>query len=302
MTGGFTLPEYANSDDFFSPLTSPAIEAQATHNSTRTTASPIETNDLNSKPGAAARRGRRRGSMSTRSAAKNVKQSPATKPVRRRKGVSVNNLSSEKIDAALQRSGFQSLQPPTVRTAARSSDDSVSPEPLSEALMGPPPVPQGAAKSPGTVQMQSSGSNDPVTPATLMMIPRSKRASPRSAKLQQQPGIAAEPMEEIRLPDAAAPAVRPTGLHIDVSRQSEDDQSTPTLSAKSAKLSATSTPRSGFARTTTQDSLGKSPKVDGREGGRGNKKRQSTSSAAISPALRPKISPSITPLAPAAGE
>ncbi len=300
MTGGFGLPEYGNADDFFSPLTSPALEAQVAQSSTGPRASSINVNDSAPKSTSAPRRGRRKGSVSTRAQSRSVKQSPAMKPVTRRKGASLSNLQSEKTDKTVQRK--QKLQPPTPRNnAARGSDDSVSPEALSEALMGPPPVPQGAEKSPMAPTVQSSDSNNAVTPATLMMIPRKEGSSPDSTELQQQPFETNEPLEDIKLPDAAAPSARPSRLQIDVSRLSEDDQSTPTLSAKSAKLSATSTPRSAFAKTTSQEFFSKSSKTDGRTGGRGNKKRQSTSSAAISPALRPKISPSITPLAPASG-
>jgi hypothetical protein len=303
MTGGFTLPEYGNADDFFSPLTSPALEAQAARSSTGTTASPIDMNSESlTKPTSAPRRGRRKGSISTRTSARSVKLSPAVKAVTRRKGASLGNLSGDKIDAMIKPSGSQTLQPPILGRNARSSDDSVSPEPLSEALMGPPPVPLSTDKSPWAPASQSSSSTNPVTPATLMMLPSKQNASPGSGELRQRPTNSNELMEDIQLPDAVSPAARPSGLRIDVGRQSEDDQSTPTMSAKSAKLSATSTPRSAFAKTGSQDSFSKSAKAETRGGGRGNKKRQSTSSAAISPALRPKISPSITPLVPASGE
>ena len=299
ITNGFGIPEFGNADDFFSPLTSPAIEAQVARSLTGPTASPIDMTDSAPKSTAAARRGRSKGSGSTRAQTRSVKQSPAAKPVTRRKGASTSNLQIEKADTTVQ--GRKNLQLPTPRSAARANDDSVSPEALSEALMGPPPIPQNADKSPMAPTSKSSDPNNAVTPATLMMIPRNEQSSPDGATLEQQLLGNNEPLEDMTLPDAAAPPTRPTGLQIDISRISEDDQSTPTLSAKSAKLSATSTPRSAFAKTTPQDPFSKQSKVDGRAGGRGSKKRQSTSSAAISPALRPKISPSITPLAPASG-
>ena len=237
--------------------------------------------------------------MSTRAQTRSVKQSPATKPVTRRKGASLNNIQIDKPDATIQRN--QTLRPPSLRNAARASDDSVSPEPLTEALMGPPPVPQGTDKSPRAPSSQTSDPSNAVTPATLMMIARKEQATPGSGELQQGSVGDSEPLEDISLPDAVAPLSRPTGLQIDVSRISSDDQSTPTMSAKSAKLSATSTPRSAFAKVIPHDSFSRTPKLENKTSGRGSKKRQSTSSAAISPALRPKISPSITPLAPASG-
>ena len=169
--------------------------------------------------------------------------------------------------------------------------------------MRPPPVPQSGKSPHLSAALRNAQSSNPVTPATLMRMPSNQAMS---AKLDQN--IASEgvdePMEDIMLPDAAAtPVLHHAGLpSIDTGRSSVSSENTPTLSAKSAKISAASTPRSTLIRGTSSDAFAMPGKVENRGGGRASKKRQSTSSAAISPALRPKISPSISPLASAAGK
>lgn len=108
-------------------------------------------------------------------------------------------------------------------------------------------------------------------------------------------------MEDIMLPDAAASGLRSHFQEIDNTKLATDDDGTPVLSAKSAKVTASSTPRSSLAKHSSQESFSKPAKIEGR-GSRASKKRQSTTSATISPALRPKISPSISPLVPASGK
>jgi hypothetical protein len=168
--------------------------------------------------------------------------------------------------------------------------------------MRPPPVPQ-ASKSPlPSVLSQKDANNNPVTPATLMRMPSNQSLSTKHAEQVVSLRTNDEPMEDIMLPAAAsnAPPALNTAV-IDNSRAADSNESTPTLPAKSAKLTAGGTPRNALGRTASQELFAKPGKVESR-GGRGNKKRQSISSAAISPALRPKISPSISPLVPATGK
>jgi len=183
------------------------------------------------------------------------------------------------------------------------SDDSVSPEPLSESSMRPPPVPQNLAKSPRPPGgFHPPTSNGPVTPATLMRMPSSQTISVKLADHPSKEQTADEPMEDIMLPDAVTTPSQPVQLErIDTTQSVEATRSTPNMSAKSAKLSATSTPRSAVGKSLSQESFSKPGKIESRGGGgRANKKRQSTS-ATISPALRPKISPNISPLVAASG-
>ena len=111
-------------------------------------------------------------------------------------------------------------------------------------------------------------------------------------------------MEDIVLPDAAAAMPQRILPDIGVKPPLEDDQNTPTILAKTPRLNAGSTPRSSAMRSNnnSNDSVEKIKRPETRTGGRGSKKRQSISSAAMSPALRPKISPSISPLVPSTGK
>ncbi|RMZ84512.1 hypothetical protein DV737_g1129, partial [Chaetothyriales sp. CBS 132003] len=254
LHGGFSLADYGSADDFFSPLTSPALEAQAQYG-TGATASP--------------------GSTSARAAApRSVGQSPVTRAQRSRRPQSSTNLALAKLNEGRVQP-TQTLQPHVPGSQARASDDSVSPEPLE-------PV-------------------DPVTPATLMRIPSNQNMPPGAGDgVAQAPP---QPMDEVVMEDMMLPAAAAltASTHSALDELDGGQEATPVLSAKSAKVSVHSTPRSSLPKTASQDSFTKpSSRADGRAG-RGSKKRQSTSSAAISPALRPKISPGISPLVPASG-
>ncbi|KIW92197.1 uncharacterized protein Z519_07181 [Cladophialophora bantiana CBS 173.52] len=308
MDGGFAMSDYGLADEFFSPLTSPAIEAQAAFSSTGTTASPVDLNDLSAagKPVAAGtKRPRRKGSNAARApAARSVKQSPAMKPQPRRRHPSLTSLPIDKIRSMLPQGALGSTLHPSAPNSAvlQGSDDSVSPEPLSEATMRPPPVPHPGKSPQSMVIAQSAQSANPVTPATLMRMPSNQSVAMKQMEHDGPLQGADEPMEDIMLPAAAASATAPQGLQtVDIGKSSVSGENTPTLSAKSAKISAASTPRSALTRATSQETFAKPGKIESRGGGRASKKRQSTSSATISPALRPKISPSISPLAPATG-
>ncbi|OQU93866.1 Helix-loop-helix DNA-binding domain-containing protein isoform 3 [Cladophialophora immunda] len=308
MDGGFAMSDYGLADEFFSPLTSPAIEAQAAFSSTGTTASPVDLNDLSAagKPVAAGtKRPRRKGSNSARTPARSVKQSPAMKPQPRRRNPSLTSLPMDKIRNMLPQGTLGSTLHPSAPNSAvlQGSDDSVSPEPLSEAAMRPPPVPHPGKSPQSAIAAQNAHSANPVTPATLMRMPSNQSMTMKQMEHHGPVQGADEPMEDIMLPAAAASSTMSQGLQIiDTGKPAVSGENTPTLGAKSAKISAASTPRSALTRATSQETFAKPGKVESRGGGRASKKRQSTSSATISPALRPKISPSISPLAPAAGK
>lgn len=293
------MSDYGLADDFFSPLTSPAIEAQAAY--TDTTASPVDLNidQGNTKPTSAGqKRPRRKVSNATRTPARSVKPSPAMKPQLRRRHPSLSSISLDKL---AQTSHGSSLLPPGPGSATfQRSDDSVSPEPLSEAAMRPPPIPQ-PGRSPRPVALsQKSSDGNAVTPATLMRMPSDQALSSKALDQPRAPKDGEELMEDMMLP-AAVSVAPPVLATIDTSKAGDDSETTPTISAKSVKLTASSTPRSTLIRSESIEKFAKPGKVEGR-GGRASKKRQSTSSATISPALRPKISPSISPLVPASGK
>jgi len=133
-----------------------------------------------------------------------------------------------------------------------------------------------------------------------MRMPSDQALSSKALDPPRAPGDGEELMEDMMLP-AAVSVAPPLLATIDTSKAGADSETTPTISAKSVKLTASSTPRSALIRSESVEKFAKPGKVEGR-GGRANKKRQSTSSATISPALRPKISPSISPLVPASGK
>ena len=283
------IPDFVVNEAFFSPLTSPAIEAQQHYASTNATSSPI---DLHPEQPAETRKSRRKLNPVSRVASvKNLRSSPATKGFVRRRQDSLSN--SQKSSSVQQAGQSKNLTSVGRISAAVSSEDSVSPEPLSEALMRPPPVPH--SRTPQAPRPQSRNTEIPATPATLMKIlgKQAETLSPNGQSL-----ASSELMEDIALPAAAA-ALPPRVLpEINTSLTHDDGDSTPTMSAKTPKLSADSTPRSAGIKT-ANDSQEQSGKAS--RGGRQNKKRQSISQCTISPALRPKISPSISPLVPSTG-
>jgi hypothetical protein len=297
------MSDYGLADDFFSPLTSPAIEAQAAY--TGTTASPVDLNiDLgNTKPTTSGqKRPRRKGSNAARTPARSVKPSPAMKPQLRRRHPSLSSISLDRLGPMLaQASSGSNLLPSGPGSASfQASDDSVSPEPLSEAAMRPPPIPQPARSPRPTALGQKSSGGNAVTPMTLMRMPSDQALSSKALEQSRLPKEGEDLMEDMMLP-AAVSVAPPVLATIDTSKAGDDSETTPTLSAKSAKLTASSTPRSTLIRSESVEKFAKPGKAEGR-GGRASKKRQSTSNATISPALRPKISPSISPLVPASGK
>ena len=297
----FSLSDYGVQQDFFTPLTSPAIEAQRGPGSTGTTASPIDMNDASTTrlpPAPAAKRQRRKPSTSSRTpgGSRSVKQSPAMKPQTRRRQASLTKLPAAVLDVIAQQTIPSAEMKPSSASSkgVTSSDSSVSPEPLSDSLMPPPAVPRPVSRSPNVfAQAQTAATGEPVTPTTLMRMP-SKRATakgvPMNARLES-----GDMMEDIMLPESATRTALP---RLDTVSGATDNQDTPTLSAKSPRVSAASTPRS-FAMTPSILSPDIPQRPESKASIRSGKKRQSTTSAAISPALRPKISPSITPLMPA---
>jgi hypothetical protein len=316
------FPDSTVPGEYFSPLTSPAIEAQNVQTRPRTrlhTSAPIcgsdalqgaqsvETAAVPIPPRVASRRDNRKQSISGRNSGRIVRQSPVVKPQGRRKQASSNIVPTglAELTGHSQIAGGHATEiSPISRCPYTNSDgsaqSSISPEPLSEALMPPPSLPRSAGKSPNLVAKSQSPvtANEPATPATLMRL-ANQESSPQTRN--QESGRIFVPsnefMEDIMLPESAATTGLPA-LTIDTSMSIVDDQSTPTLSAKTPKLSAHSTPR-----TSTLQAQLKSPtdvahkRIESRSG-HSSKGRQSGTPSHVSPAIRPKISPSIQPLVP----
>ncbi|KAL9624047.1 MAG: hypothetical protein Q9160_001800 [Pyrenula sp. 1 TL-2023] len=315
------MPEYTAPGEYFSPLISPAIEAQHPRDRSNlrnnlgsgaeTMLSPVDfpaptTTSAPATP--ALRKSRRKATDSARSTARSVRQSPIVKSQKKKRGsANLSPVIAELVRAEYPISAAKlttsSNAGSGVVSSGSSAQDSVSPEPLSDALMPPPAVPRSAGRSPmitASNRRSSTDSNEPATPATLMKLQSTQLRSPRSnGKANEQSVVQ---MDDFQLPDAAT-SLSPTAD----SNHDSYDQVTPTISAKTPRLGSQKTPR---ARPTS--SAGPSPQIEpvmspidleqpgSKVGGagRGGKKRQTTGSSQMSPALRPKISPSIKPLMP----
>jgi len=150
-------------------------------------------------------------------------------------------------------------------------------------------------------------SSEPATPASLMKIQKQDgngvngyQGSPAQQQNQFTDADMEQIMEDITLPEPAT-STKPMLRPINTSRMSNDDQSTPTMSAQmTPKLEANSAPLTATSSMVPSPQLGAlgSKRVETKSAGRGNKKRNSTHSVHASPALRPKISPNIKPLLP----
>ncbi|KAJ0413745.1 helix-loop-helix DNA-binding domain-containing protein [Aspergillus carlsbadensis] len=324
-------PDYAIPGEYFSPLTSPAIEAQNPHGYPMHSApmtemtfihSPIDNgfaaSSVPSSPGLA-RKQRRRPSTATnktfQSRAKK-QQSPSVRPLTRTR----SRLTDEVMTALSEKQPNPTSHPTNATelrygSAESSGQDSVSPEPLSEPLMPPPALPtvrKSPAISPQT-QQQPQNSGEPATPAMLMRMQRSPHTRSVSDHnlTPTQPAVT-EPhddiMEDVILPEAATPATqlfRPHVARIDTaittgtSSPSISATATPHLDSNPAALSERNpssvapSPRSGPMPSPSGPVARKSetPKL-----GPMSRKRQSLSSSHPSPSLRPKISPNIQPL------
>ncbi|OJD17500.1 hypothetical protein AJ78_02421 [Emergomyces pasteurianus Ep9510] len=257
----FRLPEYTVPGEYFTPLTSPALEARNANgngyifNGTAShtpdmgfISSPVDmTNQLPcasapSSPGIS-RKQRRKPSFSTRTGPRLVRQSPSVRPLSRRKPSSAGLLedtgysaSHEKNSSRLSVNQVDGYRHPG--STESSGQDSVSPEPLSEPLMPPPALPR-SARSPhmGAQESRSEAiAREAATPATLMKLQRQSQSvqSPED-QFSGSGGLIVndypdETMEDIVLPEAASSnselATASSGTLI------TNNEATPTLPAK----------------------------------------------------------------------
>ncbi len=318
--------QYTVPGSYFSPLTSPALHAQSDplvsfdgRLSTQATNSPVEM-DVESppaptNPGDLSKKVRK--SNATRPRKANVRQSPITKP-QRRKNASTPAMTAQVL-GELAESVAENANRPSNSTSAASAvsaedseNASVSPEALSD--MPPPPVPQprSARQSP-YIQAQTggpvpplppalplNGKPSPATPASLFKIsPKSKSADPNNPD-----PVTSEQIENFELPESVNFS-KPQLPSLDT-KQAPPTTETPKssfqtlpspvfpkpLQSASTNPSPQLTPKS--ATPTATPNLRKTPLL----GPRSSKKRSSISSIHVSPALRPKISPNIKPLLP----
>ncbi|KAF2234316.1 hypothetical protein EV356DRAFT_157441 [Viridothelium virens] len=347
-------PEFTVPGAYFSPLSSPMLEAQ--RNSQRTvtsnprhTASPATTSPVDpdvdmqdESIGEPAKKLRKKvsnpGPRSVANAAR-ARQSPISKGQRKRGAISGSNATKD-VSCMLsdsQRTKVISNRPSSAAgltpgpTQDSSEADSVSPEPLTEFAMRPPPKPNSKTQSPAILPQSQTGApslsdgslGSPATPASLMRIQQQQQVDTTGGALLPtssatggvQPAQQSQPsLEDFALPEAAS-NTRPLLHSLNTLALPAEDQATPRVSAREVQgsgnvtvstptavtsgISAKPSPRSSAIRSPTAPpgSSGSGSKIDSK-GGRSNKKRNSTGSALVSPALRPKISPSIKPLLP----
>ena len=319
VSPAYSAADYSANGEYFSPLTSPLLEAHqhvvytsAPHSETGSTTSPVDLNaeysNNTAPPTPAVRRNGRKPSTSSRAHPRSAKQSPVARGMSRRtqssisEGAGLVQDSLRQIDGNIARRNTRN----NVASTDGSGQDSVSPESLSDVLMPPPAIPRSAGRSPNiTAQCKSpSNSGEPATPATLMRLEKELPKGPLSGDptTSQPSAESGDHMEDIMLPESVA-SMRPT-LEIDTDRPTEDDHDTPTTAAKTPKLVAGSTPRTTMMspEILSPRNANAQKQPESKPSSRASKKRQSNSSAQISPALMPRISPSIKPLMPTSGK
>ncbi|RDW93195.1 phosphate-sensing transcription factor PHO4 [Aspergillus mulundensis] len=328
----FRQPEYTIPGEYFSPLSSPAIEAQHTNNpngfpihsgpltEVNFVPSPIDNSfPLSSAPSSPGltRKNRRRPSVAGKSFQSRARkqQSPSVRPMVRTKSRLTDEVMSTLTEGQVNPTSHPLNGTVSHFGSAESSgQDSVSPEPLSEPLMPPPALPP-ARRSPAIAPQtqQQPNPSEPATPAMLMRMQRSphaRSAPDHNLTPTQQPMAQPqdEVMEDVVLPEAANPQAhlfRPQVARIDtamptstsspnmpVNATTHPDTHSASLS-ESNHASVAPSPRS----VAMPSPSGPAPrKSDTPKLGPMGRKRQSLSSSHPSPSLRPKISPNIQPL------
>ncbi|KAF2095524.1 hypothetical protein NA57DRAFT_11907, partial [Rhizodiscina lignyota] len=329
---------------YFSPLTSPALEGHnhtgnhtpqfhpsAPQSNSSNTTSPIEIDvdmlgeSAMSQPTPNRKSNRKRPGTSD-STSSRTRQSPIVKArENKRKSTMSATISPNEVASLLDQAQRQQAQAQAhaqqhgalsvPESQSNSEGGSISPEPLSEAVMGPPPKPGSAIQSPAIqAQYDHSRGVAPATPASLMRIANGKIPGVHGQNMLMSPPAAAQEglrrngssLEDLTLPEAAVSSRSSTGAAtprasahptpklgpLNTSAVSTPIASplTPSFPAAGQKRGSTAEPKSGRGkkRNSTSISEGRPPPP-------------SNSSALISPALRPKISPSIKPLQPTSG-
>ena len=225
----FQYPEYPVPGEYFSPLTSPALEAQRHANQhsvygtvrnsdTSDTTSPVDANVDFSTPtinssSIATRKSKRKPASGSKSSGRTVKQSPSMKPQSRKRPSTSSVIPPKEVSVIIEdaeRSKTMGSKTPTSSgklTLPHNQDSSeagsISPEPLSEILMPPPATPRSSSSSRSPyLNAKQSGpqsapivamSGEPATPASLMKIRKEAgkgRGHSRSSSLKEQASLA----------------------------------------------------------------------------------------------------------------
>lgn len=328
----YRLPEYTIPGEYFTPLTSPALEGRNPNNNflfnnpshidMNFVSSPMEfpahmpTSTAPPSPGTV-RKSRRKMSFQARTGTRLLRQSPSVRPLgsrQRPQGATGSQSEDTPHSQAITPANRSALYLHSSSNES-SCQNSVSPEPLTEPLMPPPALPRANGRSPHlpaqesqqaqeqkqdtpSTQAPSQSATPAVTPATLMRLQNQQHRDPSQAPFSRSGSVIVndatdEVMEDISLPEPASGPV-----------QSTPNERTPSITPKPTP--APNYARPGTASTGPSPQIGAMPSPAGPVGlkrsdskqpnARTAKKRQSTHSAQISPALRPKMSPSLKPL------
>ena len=217
----FQYPEFAVPGEYFSPLTSPALEAQnhasqpskygaLPRSDTSDTTSPIDMNidfgaPLSAPGSSAVRKSKRRNPSISKTPNRTVRQSPSMKSQGRKKQASSTVIPPQEVVSIIQDVQQKSKWPtsksvsPAAATLGlpysqdNSEAGSISPEPSSETLMPPPATPRSTSSSkspyllaqqPGPLSASTTAANgEAATPASLMKI---CKTNGKGCTLQQQ--------------------------------------------------------------------------------------------------------------------
>jgi hypothetical protein len=262
-----------------------------------------------------------------------VRQSPIVKGQRRRSAHlstvipprEVNNILIE----AQNQSRAQASRTPSVEYMPPyhdgSSAESISPEALPDAVMGPPPLPVSMYNSPALQPQNHSApasttiqshpgpcAPGPATPASLMSIRKSQQQNgvnrsvgphPGSGQFQVQSLDQMSMLEDLALPPSIAEPTRPALSRIDTTSGETTPRLAPVIKSKPRLAPSNSTTASPIIGAVYSPVMGPAGKKLDQKRSQPAKKRGSvtTASVLVSPAIRPKISPSIKPLLPEGG-
>ena len=329
--------KYALPGTCFSPLSSPALDAQlnrrsysqhghTTDSSAATSPLGLDMDDVTyiTRPETEVSRKIRKRTSTPRSISTVApgKGSPNIRPQRRRG--TTKPISSSKERKELQdlgqgsyNRGHYAASALTASSRDSSDGDSNSPDFLIDKPMAPPPKPRSVDNSPSItghrwqndISRLDIGGQSPATPASLMRLPSDEVESiKKKAKIiPKTASPEVQVMEDLILPDAATPStsntkIAPTGF--------KSKSITPSLPAEKQGTSLRpvtnpSASDAGARAKVSPQSLvtdGTSKTGDSAtKSSRNLKKRNNAGSKVVSPALRPKISPNIKPLLPEGG-
>lgn len=335
VDNAFSLPP-----TYFSPLTSPALHAQNDPNAyfnqhlqqgVVNTSSPVEMElETNHNAPQEVTKKARKASTSKAPRKTNVRQSPITKPQRRK--TASTSIVNQVLNEAVETSSKSRTSSPNITGMRREDIDensSVSPENLSD--MPPPPLPppkatkgkqtsnrKGSSSAPMPAALPLAAVPSPATPASLMKLPSSSPSSSATSGNALKPAAspngngAQAPAESVdtmfQLPESVtnlsdeqhfSPLGAPAQSHPAIGEPSSGrtpsmpPMPSPAFGKSPGTMSASQSPLLGPGASTP--TARRTPQL----APRGSKKRQGSVTA--SPALLPKISPNIKPLLPGPG-